>query len=624
MWPFSRKTNDTPSPIEARGSVFSTDLPSGGVPKGGDLADAVRRMSIQKTAKDFTVVTGAEGASAMDSSNFENSLKTLSSLGAAPGVPDNQMYWYASQGFIGYQLCAVIAQNWLVNKACAQPGKDAVRTGYEVKIAGGEKARPDILKAIKDADKKYRVNRHMMEFVKFGRVFGIRIAMFVVDSTDPEYYLKPFNPDGVTPGSYKGINQIDPYWCAPQLSTQASSNPLAIDFYEPTYWLVNGRQIHKSHLIIFRGEEVPDLLKPSYQYGGMSLPQRIFERVYAAERTANEAPLLALSKRSRVLSTNLAKAMANPLNLMRTLMDRAERLNNFGTDVIDLKEDKVEHHDTTLTDLDATIMTQYQLVAAVANMPATKLLGTTPKGFNSSGDYEEASYHEELETIQVDLSPLLERHHLCLWRSEIAGKFEQNPGLLVEHTWNPTDSLTAKERAEINEANARTGKLLAEAGAIDGIDERDRITNDKHSGYTGLPTVQEPEDADGDPATRNPLATPPAAATPPATPPAALDGVAMDESLWDAQLGLLDGAELVTNQDFIDPEQVAKKVVAQDFTVQVTPTFVDLKGRVYRVIIDGHHSLQAAIMSGVTPRFVEADYMGTDYRNASTFVRVGV
>ena len=60
-------------------------------------------------------------------------------------------------------------------------------------------------------------------------------------------------------------------------------------------------------------------------------------------------------------------------------------------------------------------MSQYQLVAAAANVPATKLLGTTPKGFNATGEYEEASYHEELESIQAnDLSRLLARHHLCV------------------------------------------------------------------------------------------------------------------------------------------------------------------------------------------------------------------
>lgn len=628
MWPFTRKPD--PVAIEPRASVFSTDVPSGALPKGSTLAAALSKMVFQKTPDDMVLVS-PDGA-AMDSSNFQNSAKSAYAM-TGQNMPDNQLWWYASQGFIGYQLCAILAQNWLIEKACVVPGRDAVRTGYEIKISGGAEAGPEVIKAIKDANKRYKLNRNLVEFVKFGRVFGIRIAMFVVNSNDPQYYEKPFNPDGVTPGSYKGINQIDPYWTAPELSAEAASNPLAIDFYEPTFWLINGQRVHKSHLVIMRGAEVPDILKPTYLYGGVSVPQRIFERVYAAERTANEAPLLALSKRSRVLSTNLAKTMTNPLKLIQVLQDRAERLNNFGTDVIDAKEDKVEHHDTTLTDMAPVTMMEYQLVAAGANMPATKLLGTTPIGFNSSGQYEEDSYHEELESIQThDLTPLIDGHHVRVWRSEIQPKFPELPvSLCVDHEWNPTDSLSTKEQAEVNKIKAETGKILSESGAIDGIDERARVTNDNASGYTGLPPVQAEEDEDGDPLTRNPLATPAPVAAPglpveaagPAAPaPAAADGVAMDAGLWDATLGLLDGAELVTNQAFIDPAIVAEKCMAQDFYVQVTPAFRNADGRVYRVVIDGHHSLQAAIMSGMPPVFVEADYTGSDYRNATTGVQI--
>jgi len=43
-----------------------------------------------------------------------------------------------------------------------------------------------------------------------------------------------------------------------------------------------------------------------YMYGGIPVSQRIMERVYAAERTANEGPLLAMSKRTNVWLTNMS------------------------------------------------------------------------------------------------------------------------------------------------------------------------------------------------------------------------------------------------------------------------------------------------------------------------------
>ena len=62
-------------------------------------------------------------------------------------------------------------------------------------------------------------------------------------------------------------------------------------------------------------------------------------------------------------------------------MEWAGLRDNYGVKVIDKDAEDLTQFDTGLADLDVTIMTQYQLVAAIAGVPATKLLGTTPKGF---------------------------------------------------------------------------------------------------------------------------------------------------------------------------------------------------------------------------------------------------
>ena len=225
-------------------------------------------------------------------------------------VPESLVLWYAGQSFIGYQLAAMIAQNWLVSKCCLMPAKDATRNGYEITVNDGTDVDPEILDAIRKLDVEYRLNYNLIQLIQMGRIFGIRHAMFIVDSEDPDYYKKPFNPDGVTAGSYKGISQIDPYWMTPQLDTQAAGDPAGIHFYEPTWWVINGVWVHRTHIIIFRTEEVADILKPTYIYGGIPIPQKIYERVYAAERTANEAPMLALTKRTDVLKVDTTQAAA--------------------------------------------------------------------------------------------------------------------------------------------------------------------------------------------------------------------------------------------------------------------------------------------------------------------------
>lgn len=420
---------------------------------------------------------------------MDNQLNIKASFAGNTIIPTAQLLWYASQTFIGYQMCAMIAQQWLISKACLMPAKDATRNGYEVTTNDGTEIDPAVFDAIKKADVRYKLNKNLIEFVQMGRVFGIRVALFNVkmenEDLQDEYYKNPFNPDGVTEGSYQGISQIDPYWITPQLDAEASGNPASIDFYEPTWWTINGKLVHRTHLVIFRTEEVSDILKPTYIFGGIPIPQKIAERVYASEKTANEAPMLALTKRTDVIKIDLAQAELFPGKLVNRLETFVQRRDNYGVKTLDI-DDEMQQFDTSLADLDAVIMTQYQLVAAAANVPSVKLLGTPPKGFNATGEFEEANYHEELESIQShDLTPLIQRHHLLLIRSEIAPQFGIAPFETIIN-WNELDAMTTKEQAELNKIKAEAGQILVNSGAIDGEDERDRLRNDPKSGYIGL------------------------------------------------------------------------------------------------------------------------------------------
>lgn len=483
---FFRKKNKETAQIErlpVSAGVFSTDL----LASKSSFADRMKRisaaysLSFQKPAPIPSDSSGnALSGIAMDGMESSYSINSM-----MRGVmSDDLISWYGSQGFIGYQLCAMIAQNWLVDKACTLPARDAVRNGYDIGADDGVEVEPKILSEIKKLNKKYDIDEQMVEFSRNNRIFGIRIAMFKVESSDPLYYEKPFNPDGIKPNSYRGISQIDPYWITPELDFLSATDPASMDFYEPTYWRVNGKRYHKSHLIIIRLTEVADVLKPSYMFGGISLPQKIYERVYASERTANEGPMLAMTKRLNTLVMDLENGIMDQESFMEKMKAWAAIRDNYGTRVIGTGE-TIQQFDTSLADLDSVIMTQYQLVAAIANIPATKLLGTQPKGFNSSGEYEESAYHEELESIQThELQPLIDRHHLLLMRSEIAPKFGVNFDIVT--SWNELDSPTKKEQAEINYINAQTDSLHTQNGALDGRDVRMRLISDKDSGYNGL------------------------------------------------------------------------------------------------------------------------------------------
>lgn len=66
----------------------------------------------------------------------------------------------------------------------------------------------------------------------------------------------------------------------------------------------------------------------------------------------------------------------------------------------------------------------------------------------------------------------------------------------------------------------------------------------------------------------------------------------------------------ISSQRYIDEEIVSAKIAAEDFEVMVSPSF-ELEGEAFRVVLDGHHSLEAARQAGVSPTYTE--YTATEH-----------
>ncbi len=95
----------------------------------------------------------------------------------------------------------------------------------------------------------------------------------------------------------------------------------------------------------------------------------------------------------------------------------------------------------------------------------------------------------------------------------------------------------------------------------------------------------------------------------------------------------------ISSQRYIDEEIVEAKRAAADYEVFVSPSF-EVDGQIVRVVLDGHHSLAAALEAGEEPIFTEYDstehdaiclleaddvegflqatHMGDDYYNVET------
>ena len=416
---------------------------------------------------------------------------------------DNEVLDRLQDYFIGWQSCAILKQNWLIDRACEIPADDAVAPGYEVAysespgdneaiFAQEQEKQIEILRQIETSAADFGILEICRRAEICKKTFGQALVVPRLSGVDMS---KPFNIDAVRKGAYKGLAVVEPMWFVPEFSLQGIVDPVSPDFQNPAWYSFGGNRavkVHRSWVIKLVNSQVPNILKPVYYYGGVPLTQQIFRRVYAAERTAHEAPNLAMSKRMLCVEGSLENAIANPDLAAERMSALQEWRDNYGVMLVE-NGSNARLLETTLTDFDQLIATQYQLVASIAQVPVTKLLKVQIRGFDSSGEYERDDYNKALVAIQEnDYTPIIQLHNV-LWAKS---QFGESVSLAVN--WNPVELSTPKEQAEIRMIDAQRDTALVNAGIVSAEEARQRLRNDENSQYTELADIDDDEFAFGD------------------------------------------------------------------------------------------------------------------------------
>lgn len=392
--------------------------------------------------------------------------------------------------WIGWLTCATLAQHPLVSRACSIPGEDAVAVGY--KLSFNNESNDDFIRKSTKITRAMGIHDVLRRFDSNKRVFGIGICVPCFEATDDagEEYINnmlkaPFNIDalkGKKNIKYIGMKVVDPYWLTPVFDDKSGFDPTSKDFYLPTWWQVGttSKQFHKSWCFQYVNTIVADILKPTYYYGGMPLPQMLMERLYSADKVADEAQLLAMSKRLLVVDANVQKLVANPQEAAKVMDALKYARDNWGV-FFKNPNTNVQQVDTYITEFNQLIMTQYQLVASIAQIPAPKLLKVMPTGFSDVSELVWKDYAQQITSIQEDeFTPILNRHYEIYFT--MIGRKDAD----FEVSFNPVDVPTLMEKAKISELEARTSKSLIENGIIAPEEVRTILRNKKGGNFSGI------------------------------------------------------------------------------------------------------------------------------------------
>lgn len=204
-----------------------------------------------------------------------------------------------------------------------------------------------------------------------------------------------------------GLRVVEPWLFAPSVVNFA--NPLESDYMKPTNWFVTGAgMVHNTRLLTLSFFEVADLLKPLYNFMGVSLCQYMQDKVKSADSIRQSLSDMFLRFRTAIIKTPaLMSADTTELTQRIEAINLSE--NNFGKLILRDDEEYINSI-TPIAGYDKIQAQAYETIAASARIPINKLFGQTPTGLNNSGAYDLQSFYDTIQGFQnTTLKPFIER-----------------------------------------------------------------------------------------------------------------------------------------------------------------------------------------------------------------------
>lgn len=395
--------------------------------------------------------------------------------------------------FPGYPYLSMMAQKPEYRKMVGTIAEEMTRKWIKLKTVGDED-KSDRVKQLYDALDRFHVRDKFREAAEHDGYFGG--GQIYIDVTSPkkvsawtdetELQSKLFlSNKKITKGSLNGFQVIEPVWTYPGVYN--AQNPLSPDFYKPTQWFVMGKTVHASRMIDFVSRQVPDLLKASYNFRGLSLIQIAEPYVNNWLRTRDSVSDMIHSFSVPVIGTNMstilqgggAESLITRLQLFNQCRDNRGAFAKDNS--VDMPE-TVEFVNAPLGTLDVLQAQSQEQMAAVSSIPLVKLLGIAPTGLNASSDGEIRVFYDYIHSLQQAIfSTALKRVLDVIQLSEF-GDIDQE----IYFEFEPLYEMSAKEKAEIRKIDADTDAVYVAAGALSNNEVREKIAEDPESPYHSL------------------------------------------------------------------------------------------------------------------------------------------
>ena len=398
--------------------------------------------------------------------------------------------YFTGLGFPGFPYLTELTELTEYRDMSCRVAAEMTRKWIEFRTEGGSKKRDDKIAIIKAELKRLGARSKFCESAEKDGFFGrCQIFMDFGQTDGPELgYPILLNKFSVRRDSLRALKIIEPITTYPAVYN--SSWPLKQDYYVPSSWWVYGQEVSATRMLTFVSRPLPDLLKPVFNFSGMSLSQLAEPYVNYWLNTRDSVGRLLKNFSTSVLATNMEGVLQgdNYDNfLKRAALYNALR-DNQGLMLLDMQTEKFEKHETSLAGLDKLQAQAQEHMAAVAKTPLVILLGVTPSGLNASDEQGLRIFYDYVNDQQERLFRAnLETLIKVIQLSKFGEIFED-----ITFDFVSLMSMTEKEHALIRKSNAEEAQIFISQGVVTNTEVREKIAADPDSGWSNL-DIDKPE-----------------------------------------------------------------------------------------------------------------------------------
>lgn len=393
--------------------------------------------------------------------NFRNVL-----LGVGTGRDASTADSYSARALTQHEIDQAYRGSGILRKVIAIPALDAVREWRDWKGLDADQSA-----AVFDEEKRLGIRQKVVQAETLRGLGGGALILGL-----PGELAQPV-PATVGKRTLAFVHVVSRW----HLSFGALEDDARLEgFGEPRLWRMQsgGRQVdvHPSRVIPFRADTASSLAAVSIgdqsdMFWGESRVAQVMRAAQDYDKAyASFAAMLHKSRLSRVAIPDMSATMSLPGGqalLQQRVSDIALGESMFNYTIVDGGQDgksgevitDVEYSWTGAKDmLDSFGMR----LCAVADIPATRLLGTSAPGLNSSGAGEQQDWAKKIRSMQtLDIAPCLDRLDRYLLPSAI-GSIPPD----ASYAFAPLDNPSDKENADRFKVQMEAATALQATGAI--------------------------------------------------------------------------------------------------------------------------------------------------------------